>query len=102
MPHKMRDSPPHMKAETALSRFNCGDKLRGKVIGNGSSSAKVSTMIVGGAPETGAKEWKGSLLNPDDGKTYSGVITLVGVHRLNLKTRALGNSCQRETWQRVK
>ena len=85
-----------------VSFFNCGGKLCGKVIGKGSSSAKVGTMIVGGAPKTGPNEWKGSLLNPDDGKTYSGVITLVGADGLNLKGCALGIFCQGETWRRVK
>jgi len=58
-----------------VSFFNCGGKLCGKVIGKGASSAKVGTMIVGGAAKSGANEWKGNLLNPEDGKTYSGVIT---------------------------
>ena len=55
-----------------VSFFKCAGKLRGKVIGKGSSSAKVSTMIVGGARRTGAH------------------------------MRALGNSCQGEAWQKVK
>jgi uncharacterized protein (DUF2147 family) len=74
----------------------------GKVIGKGTSSAKVGTMIVSGAAKTGANEWKGSLLNPEDGKKYSGVITLVGADGLNLKGCALGVFCQGETWRRVK
>ena len=55
-------------------------------------------MIVG---KVGANEWKGSLLNPEDGKTYSGVITLVSANGLNLKGCALGVFCQGETWRRV-
>ena len=85
-----------------VSFFNCGGKLCGKVIGKGSSNAKVGTMIVGGAAKAGANEWKGKLLNPEDGKTYSGVITLVGADGLNLKGCALGVFCQGETWRRVK
>ena len=81
--------------------FNCGGKLCGKVTSKGTSSAKVGTMIVSGAAKTGANEWKGSLLNPDDGKTYSGVISLVGASALNLKGCALGVFCQGETWRRV-
>ena len=45
--------------------------------------------------------WKGNLLNPDDGKTYSGVITLVGADGLNLKGCALGIICEGETWRRA-
>ena len=85
-----------------VSFFNCGGKLCGKVISKGSSNAKVGTMIVGGAAKAGANEWKGKLLNPEDGKTYSGVITLVGADGLNLKGCALGVFCQGETWRRVK
>ena len=85
-----------------VSFFNCGGKLCGKVIGKGSSNAKIGTMIVGGAAKAGANEWKGKLLNPEDGKTYSGVITLVGADGLNLKGCALGVFCQGETWRRVK
>ena len=88
--------------EAEVSFFNCGGKLCGKVIGMGTSSAKVGTMIVRGAAKTGANEWKGSLLNPEDAKTYSGVITLVGADGLNLKGCALGVFCQGETWRRVK
>ena len=84
-----------------VSFFNCGGKLCGKVIDKGSSSAKIGTMIVSGAAKAGANEWKGSLLNPDDGKTYKGVISLVGADGLNLKGCALGVFCQGEIWRRV-
>jgi uncharacterized protein (DUF2147 family) len=77
-----------------VSFFNCGGKLCGKVVSKGTSSAKVGTMIVGGAAKVGANEWKGSLLNPEDGKSYSGVITLVGADGLNLKGCALGVFCE--------
>ena len=36
------------------------------------------------------------------GKTYTGVITLVGVDGLNLKGCALGIICEGETWRKVK
>jgi len=85
-----------------VSFFNCGGKLCGKVISRGASNAKVGTMIVRGAAKAGANEWKGKLLNPEDGKTYSGVITLVDADGLNLKGCALGVFCQGETWRRVK
>jgi uncharacterized protein (DUF2147 family) len=77
-----------------VSFFDCGGKLCGKVISKGTSSAKVGTMIVSGAAKTGANAWKGNLLNPEDGKTYSGVITLVGADGLNLKGCALGVFCR--------
>ena len=82
--------------------YNCGGKLCGKVVGKGSSSAKIGTVILSGAAKSGDNEWRGSLLNPDDGKTYKGVITLVGDDGLNLKGCALGLFCEGETWRRVK
>jgi uncharacterized protein (DUF2147 family) len=82
--------------------YDCGGRLCGKVVGKGSSHAKIGTVIVGGAGKSGENEWKGSLLNPDDGKSYSGVITLVGGDGLNLKGCALGIFCEGETWRRVK
>ena len=39
-----------------VSFFKCGGKLCGKVIGKGTSSAKIGTMIVSGAAKTGANE----------------------------------------------
>src|SRR5271166_4658348 len=77
-----------------VSFFNCGGKLCGKVVSKGTSKAKVGTIIVGGAAKTGANEWKGNLLNPEDGKTYSGVITLVGADGLNLKAARLESSAR--------
>ena len=82
--------------------YNCGGKLCGKVVDKGASSARIGTVIVSGAAKTGTDEWKGSLLNPDDGKTYKGVISLVGADGLSLKGCALGVFCQGETWRRVK
>ena len=50
----------------------------------------------------GARRWKGSLLDTDNGKTYSRVITLVGADGLSLKGCALGIICEGETWRRAK
>ena len=82
--------------------YDCGGRLCGKVASKGTSSATVGTVIVSGAVKSGANAWKGHLLNPDDGKTYSGVISLVGADGLNLKGCALGVFCQGETWRRLK
>ena len=85
-----------------LTFYDCAGKLCGKVASKGASNARVGTVIVSGAVKSGTNEWKGNLLNPDDGKSYSGVITLVGADGLNLKGCALGIFCQGETWRRVK
>lgn len=84
--------------------YNCGGKLCGKIVAvKAASSAKeVGTVIVKGAIKTGVNEWKGSLLDTDNGKTYTGVISLVGADGLNLKGCALGIICEGETWSKVK
>ncbi len=84
--------------------YPCGGKLCGKIVAvkAASSAREVGTVIVKGAVKTGEAEWKGSLLDTDNGKTYTGVITLVGADGLNLKGCALGIICEGETWRRVK
>jgi len=82
--------------------YRCGGNLCGKVVDKGASNARVGTVIVSGAVKIGDNEWKGSLLDPDNGKTYTGVISLVGADGLNLKGCAFGFLCEGETWRRVK
>ena len=84
--------------------YNCGGKLCGKIVAvkDASRAKEVGTVIVNGAVKTGGEEWKGSLLDTDNGKTYTGVITLVGADGLNLKGCALGIICEGEIWRRVK
>jgi uncharacterized protein (DUF2147 family) len=90
---------------TQVNFYNCGGKLCGKIVAVKDQSRKgeVGTIIMNGAAKTGDKEWRGDLLNTEDGKTYSGVVTLEGPSALNLKgCAALGIICKGETWQRVK
>jgi uncharacterized protein (DUF2147 family) len=63
-----------------VSFYDCGGKLCGKIVAvKAATKAKeVGKVIVNGAVKTGDNEWKGNLLDTDNGKTYSGVITLVG------------------------
>jgi uncharacterized protein (DUF2147 family) len=90
---------------TQVNFYNCGGKLCGKIVAVKDQSRKgeVGTIIMNGAAKTGDKEWRGDLLNTEDGKTYSGVVTLEGPNALNLKgCAALGIICKGEIWQRVK
>jgi uncharacterized protein (DUF2147 family) len=90
---------------TQVNFYNCGGKLCGKIVAVKDQSRKgeIGTVIMNGADKTGDKEWRGDLLNTEDGKTYSGVVTLEGPSALNLKgCAALGIICRGETWQRVK
>jgi uncharacterized protein (DUF2147 family) len=90
---------------TQVNFYNCGGKLCGKIVSVKDQNRKgeIGTVIMNGAAKTGDKEWRGDLLNTEDGKTYSGVVTLEGPNALNLKgCAALGIICKGETWQRVK
>ena len=87
-----------------VSFYDCGGKLCAKIIAvkNPNRQSEVGTIIMKGAIKAGDNEWKGDLLNTEDGKTYAGVVTLQGPNALNLKGCALGIICQGETWTRVK
>jgi uncharacterized protein (DUF2147 family) len=89
---------------TQVNFYNCGGKLCGKIVAvkDQSRKAEIGTMIMNGAARTSDNEWRGDVLNTEDGKTYSGVVTLEGPSALNLKGCALGFICKGETWQRVK
>ena len=89
---------------TQVNVYNCGGKLCGKVVAVKDQSRKgeIGTVIMNGAARTSENEWRGDVLNTEDGKTYSGVVILEGPNALNLKGCALGFICKGETWQRVK
>jgi uncharacterized protein (DUF2147 family) len=84
--------------------YNCGGKLCGKIVAVKDESRKgeIGTVIMNGAAKSGDNEWRGDLLNTEDGKTYSGVVTLEGPNALNLKGCVAAIFCKSETWQRVK
>jgi uncharacterized protein (DUF2147 family) len=48
-------------------------------------------------------KWQGKVYNADDGKTYSGYVTMSGPSTLELKGCVLGGIiCKSETWTRAK
>lgn len=88
---------------TKVSFYDCGGKLCAKIVGVKDPAKKgtVGTVIMGGAKKTGEGKWEGSLLNTDNGNTYSGYVTLSG-GGLKLQGCALGGIvCTGETWQRA-
>jgi uncharacterized protein (DUF2147 family) len=61
----------------------------------------VGVQIVIGMKPDSADKWKGQVYNAEDGKTYSGSITLVDAKRLTLQGCALGGLiCKSQTWTR--
>jgi uncharacterized protein (DUF2147 family) len=89
---------------TQVNFYNCGGKLCGKIVAVKDQSRKgeIGTVIMNGAAKAGDNEWHGDLLNTEDGKTYSGVVTLEGPNALHLKGCVAAIFCKGETWQRVK
>jgi uncharacterized protein (DUF2147 family) len=59
------------------------------------------TIVIGMKP-SGADKWSGQVYNAEDGKTYSGSITMVSAGALKLEGCALaGLICKAQTWTRV-
>ena len=88
---------------TQVNFYDCGGKLCGKIVAVRDQSRKgeIGTVIMRGAVKSGNDQWKGDLLNTDNGKIYAGVATLEGPNALNLKG-CVTVICQGETWSRVR
>ncbi len=64
--------------------------------------AKVGQKIFYDMKPNGANAWSGSAFNPEDGKTYTGKMTLAG-NTLTTSGCALGGLiCKSTTWTKVK
>lgn len=49
----------------------------------------------------GGGKWSGTLYNPQDGKTYSGSLTVQGANSLSLSGCVAGIFCRSQNWTRV-
>lgn len=62
----------------------------------------VGTMIVVNMAPNGANKWNGQIYNPEDGKTYSGSITVKSANELDLQGCVAGGLiCKTQTWART-
>jgi uncharacterized protein (DUF2147 family) len=109
------------KAKVAI--VSCGGALCGNIVAlkepndpatgkpktdsNNADAAKRARPLVGVQividmkPDT-ADKWTGQVYNAEDGKTYSGSITLVNASTLTLQGCALGGLiCKNQTWTRA-
>jgi uncharacterized protein (DUF2147 family) len=84
--------------------YNCGGKLCGKIVAvkDTKRAKEIGAVVLNGASKSGDNEWRGSLLDTNNGKTYAGVVTMEGANGPNLKRCALGIIYQGETWRKVK
>lgn len=112
-------STPGGKAQIRVSA--CGDALcatlaglkkpndrqgRPKVDKRNPDAAKRSAPVIGLALARNMRPvgdgWAGGVYNPDDGRTYSGTITIAGPDKLTLRGCALRLLCKTQTLTRVK
>jgi uncharacterized protein (DUF2147 family) len=109
------------KAKVAIA--SCGSALCGNIVAltepidpatgkpktdkNNPDAAKrtrpmLGVQIVIDMKPDSADKWKGEVYNAEDGKTYSGSITLVNATTLTLQGCALGGLiCKNQTWTRT-
>src|SRR5215475_3396158 len=88
---------------TQVDFYDCGGKLCGKIVAvkDQSRRSEVGTVIMTGASQSGDNQWKGNLLNTENGKTYNGVVTMTGPNALRLEG-CVAFICQGETWSKVR
>jgi len=83
------------------------DNGKPKTDKNNSDASKRSRPLIGvqivlGMKPAGADKWTGQVYNAEDGKTYSGNLTLSGGDKLQLQGCALGGLlCKGQTWTRM-
>jgi uncharacterized protein (DUF2147 family) len=81
----------------------CGDALCGHItwLKDKDGPAKVGQRVFYGMKPNGAGSWKGSAFNPEDGKTYSGKMTVSG-NSLTTSGCVLGGLiCKTVNWSRI-
>jgi uncharacterized protein (DUF2147 family) len=77
-----------------LDKFNADTAKRSRPL--------MGVTIVIGMKPAGADKWSGQVYNAEDGKTYSGSITMGSTGALKLEGCALGGLiCKAQTWTRV-
>ena len=77
-----------------LDKFNADASKRSRPL--------MGVTIVIGMKPAGTDKWSGQVYNAEDGKTYSGSVTMQGANALKLEGCALGGLlCKAQTWSRV-
>jgi uncharacterized protein (DUF2147 family) len=82
----------------------CGAALCGTVasVKDPDSAAKVGQRVFYGMVPAGENSWSGHAFNPEDGKTYSGTMTLAGNHLTTAGCVLGGWICKTVGWSRMK
>lgn len=92
--------------DTGASRVRfskCGEALCGSLswLKDTNGPAKVGQRIFHDMKPNGANKWSGSAFNPEDGKTYSGTMTLSGSTLTTAGCVMGGLICRSVKWNRM-
>jgi len=92
--------------DTGASRVRfakCGEAMCGTLawVKDTSGPAKVGQRIFYDMKPSGAGKWSGSAFNPEDGKTYSGTMTLAGDSLTTAGCVMGGLICRSVKWSRA-
>lgn len=81
----------------------CGDALCGHItwLKDKDGPAKVGQRVFYGMKPSGAGNWSGSAFNPEDGKTYSGKMSLSGGTLTTAGCAMGGMICKSTTWTKA-
>jgi uncharacterized protein (DUF2147 family) len=79
--------------ERAVDANNPDPALRGR--------SMAGVVIMNGAVKDGADRWKGKLYNSEDGKIYSGWVTVTNKNEVKLEGCVLAIRCKTHVWERV-
>lgn len=81
---------------------HCGDAICGNIVWlkpGADPKAKVGQRVFFDMKPNGANAWAGSAFNPEDGKTYTGKMTLAG-NTLTTAGCVMSVICKSATWTR--
>ena len=106
LPALAQDAAGTWLRDTGASRVRiakCGDALCGTLswLKEPGGPAKVGQRIFYDMKPTGPGKWKGSAFNPEDGKTYSGTMTLAGDTLTTAGCVMGGLICRSVQWSRA-
>jgi uncharacterized protein (DUF2147 family) len=96
--------------------YRCGAGLCGKIVKVSDGQVRdtnnpnpamrerpiIGLLILEGARQTGDNRWAGTLYNRENGKTYSGTVTVKSKDALELSGCVLAVLCKTVTWARVR
>ncbi|MDJ0513277.1 MAG: DUF2147 domain-containing protein [Methyloceanibacter sp.] len=86
-------NPRDSKGRELQDVRNANPKLRGR---------KIEGMhIIRGMKQVSGNQWKGTVYNPEDGKTYSATVTLASSRKIVLKGCVASFLCREQVWLRT-